>query len=478
VAKKKETKPVFQKSTSAQRRPAPERPVYTAAGAGESTSGKKTAANRPVFEPTQTTGRRTPPTRVEFHTQSASRGGTSAGQKRAQNSRTVQNNKPPVHREAAASRAENSTAKSRHTELPHSQSRRAEPPHQRTWQARPEQETTLKPRAPMYDQQAENRQGHRARAGASPGAVHTDATGVPRGPQPPPGTAPPTPQNAKRQTKKQKPKKQGKKRPRAPLTPEQARRRRAREKLAAAIVLALLCAGGILFSAAVIFKIKEIQVLRPDGDTVYTDAEILAAFGQPLGENLFGFDADSSAANIMAALPYLESVTVSRSLPDTIKITVTPAQEYAAVACDAGWAVVSRSMKVLRLDSEAPAELIAVQGVQALSPTPGQPLQAANEDADKLEVLCTLLEKAEAQGLTPITQVNVESVWELSLLYDGRIRIELGTSNDLDYKLEWAWRLVTPQTADSLDETERGTLDVSSRNSDGRGQAVWRAGNI
>ena len=53
----------------------------------------------------------------------------------------------------------------------------------------------------------------------------------------------------------------------------------------------------------------------------------------------------------------------------------------------------------------------------------------------------------------------------------------LGTANDLDYKIKWAWEMVTPgQTSDSLGEEERGTLDVSSRGEDGLGRARWRAG--
>ncbi len=53
----------------------------------------------------------------------------------------------------------------------------------------------------------------------------------------------------------------------------------------------------------------------------------------------------------------------------------------------------------------------------------------------------------------------------------------LGTSNDLDYKLKWAWRMVTPgETSDSLNESDRGTLDVSARGEDGLGRARWRAG--
>ncbi|MFR9161848.1 MAG: hypothetical protein ACLVJ8_16560 [Ruthenibacterium lactatiformans] len=85
--------------------------------------------------------------------------------------------------------------------------------------------------------------------------------------------------------------------------------------------------------------------------------------------------------------------------------------------------------------------------------------------------------KAQAQGLGPISEVDLTNTLELSFLYQDRIRIVLGTTNDLDYKIKWAWEMVTPgQTSDSLGEEERGTLDVSSRGEDGLGRARWRAG--
>lgn len=141
----------------------------------------------------------------------------------------------------------------------------------------------------------------------------------------------------------------------------------------------------------------------------------------------------------------------------------------------AGWAVLSQSYKVLRVDAEAPAGLVRIDGAQADAPAPGQPVKFTEED--KLSVLQTVLSKAQAQGLGPISEVDLTNTLELSFLYQDRIRIVLGTTNDLDYKIKWAWEMVTPgQTSDSLGEEERGTLDVSSRGEDGLGRARWRAG--
>ena len=258
-------------------------------------------------------------------------------------------------------------------------------------------------------------------------------------------------------------------------SPGEARRRRVRRGILAGVLIAVLLAAGFLISAAVLFKIETVTVESPDGQLAYDDSQIVAAFGQPAGENLFGFNTAEAQQAIAAALPYLESVEIKRRLPDTVVITATPAVETCTVESAAGWAVLSQSYKVLRVDAEAPAGLVRIDGAQADAPAPGQPVKFTEED--KLSVLQTVLSKAQAQGLGPISEVDLTNTLELSFLYQDRIRIVLGTANDLDYKIKWAWEMVTPgQTSDSLGEEERGTLDVSSRGEDGLGRARWRAG--
>ena len=95
--------------------------------------------------------------------------------------------------------------------------------------------------------------------------------------------------------------------------------------------------------------------------------------------------------------------------------------EYCAVSSDAGWVVCSSSLKVLRIDSAAPEGLIQVQGAVADAPSPGQPLVLT--EPDKLGAMQQVLSKAQAQGLTPITEINVSDLYEISFLYDSRIRI-------------------------------------------------------
>ena len=260
-----------------------------------------------------------------------------------------------------------------------------------------------------------------------------------------------------------------------PLTPAQARARKVRRALLAAAALTVALVAGGLVSIHLIFKVKSVEVTLPEaGAPPYSAAEIKAAFGQPLGDNLLGFDAAATAKRMAEELPYLETVTIARKFPDTVLITVTGAHEDYKIPYGGGWAVLSGAAKVLRVTPEEPEALMELIGVAAVSPQPGKAVVFDDEEKQRIfGLLCTYIGK---HGLVPAAEIDLTDTLELSYLYDQRVRIVLGTANELDYKLGWAARLLTQQVEDAIGPEETGTLDVSHRNAEGRGEAVWSAG--
>ena len=84
-----------------------------------------------------------------------------------------------------------------------------------------------------------------------------------------------------------------------------------------------------------------------------------------------------------------------------------------------------------------------------------------------------------AAGLEQLTAIDMTSLSEVSAVYAGRVKITFGTMNDIEYKCSWAARLLLGEDDSAMiGEHETGTLDVSHRTQDGKGQAIWRAGAI
>ena len=96
-----------------------------------------------------------------------------------------------------------------------------------------------------------------------------------------------------------------------------------------------------------------------------------------------------------------------------------------------------------------------------------------------MEALQTLQAQAQAAGLEQLTAIDMTSLSEVSAVYAGRVKITFGTMNDIEYKCSWAARLLLGEDDSAMiGEHETGTLDVSHRTQDGKGQAIWRAGAI
>lgn len=267
--------------------------------------------------------------------------------------------------------------------------------------------------------------------------------------------------------KKQKPKQRQKK----AISLEEARILRRRRRVAAVTAGVVVAAAGLIFLFFTVFKVSEITF---EGETPYTQEELLLAFGCGVGDNIFSFTTEQATSRMQAALPYLEGIDIERQLPGKITVHVTPAQETYYINSPTGWAILSSTLRVLRISPEMPGELAQITGLDAATAEPGQMFTA--EDANAVETLQRLLAEAATQGLMPVTQVDVADTLNISFVYAGRVRIVIGTTNELADKLNWAKYLLTPENEQSIGEAERGRLDVSTRTTDGYIQGVWRAG--
>lgn len=263
------------------------------------------------------------------------------------------------------------------------------------------------------------------------------------------------------------------------------RRRRRRRRLWAVLLVLALIGVGLTLSVTVLFKVKEFRVENLDKTTpantgIYTEDAILGALAVPLEENMFQFSAKEREQAMAAALPYLETVRVRRSLPGTVVVQVEPATETWCAKTSAGWLVLSRGLKIMKLQEEQPEGLPMLLGLEPEAPQPGYPLSLAGEaraagsgaeaasgeaaagGKERLEQLKELLKGLEAQELgRDCTAIDLSEENEAYFVYQGRIKVLLGTFNNLEYKLSAAGLLLRNESGEYLSASDRGTLDVS-----------------
>ena len=85
----------------------------------------------------------------------------------------------------------------------------------------------------------------------------------------------------------------------------------------------LLClvviVAAIVVALSLFFKVEHIAV---DGNSRYTNVEVVSASGVKQGDNLFLMNKYNVAGRISGALPYVEAVSINRDLPDTLQIHI------------------------------------------------------------------------------------------------------------------------------------------------------------
>ena len=247
------------------------------------------------------------------------------------------------------------------------------------------------------------------------------------------------------------------------VTHGEARRRRRRRTIITVCLMLLFIGVGFLLSVTVLFQIGDYRV---DGESIYSQEELVEAFGYQPGENMFQFKISEVEEQMLQKLPYLESIKVRRSLPKTVVFIVTPAQEKYCIETAAGTLVLSENLRILRSAQAAESGLCTISGLQPEKTDIGQTLSTGDATTD--ELVKTVLDALNASELSPLTALDFTDPYDIQLTYDGRIRIKLGTTAQLDYKLE----MIKKTLEDSyFTDTTTGTLDGSDA-----GKTTFRAG--
>ena len=242
-------------------------------------------------------------------------------------------------------------------------------------------------------------------------------------------------------------------------------------------------------------------------DVSYTVAQVVETMGVSLGDHLLEMDLEAMAQTLEQQLPWLENVRVRYRLPNTLVVQADPAHPRYAMASEDQWATVSSRLKVLQLDSQQPQGLVsldagkaAVQvGQQLVLQTDPEPVdeaailgqedlsneekaaamekarqeaQTAAQEASnqRMESLRLLLQTLDKWNLSAdVTSVTVADDMEMQFGYQGRIQVLVGTSNQLDYKIQFSAEILAHQ----LSASDRGTLDSSNILSSGELQPVF-----
>ncbi len=191
-------------------------------------------------------------------------------------------------------------------------------------------------------------------------------------------------------------------------------------------IIMLLCIGAVL-SFTVFFPIQNINV---KGSEIYSQEEILTASGIKKGDNLFAVSKDKTQNILKKKLPFVESVDFERSLPDSLKITVKDAVEFASYSVKGNYYKVSSSGWVLEKSTEKPENLLNI--ICNVKCAVGNQI-IYNDSAEK-EILDNITAAFKEKNIK-VNIIDISNQVAIELRVEDRFDVNLGTANNITEKI-------------------------------------------
>ena len=212
----------------------------------------------------------------------------------------------------------------------------------------------------------------------------------------------------------------------------------------------------MIFVMSVFFRVEDIRV---EGNTHYTDEEIIRAMDIEQGDNLFFFDRFAAIGRAFSKLPYIEHVSVERTLPNRVLITVEESTALAYLELgDEQWTL-DHTCKVLGKAAEGEtASLIPVVGMKPGTLLIGEQMHTEDENTEPVEYLAEILYQIQERGIaSQVTRVDMSNPKSPEFSYGAKYTVVLGSHENVEYKFGMFMTVL-----DMLKEGDVGIIDVSS----------------
>ncbi len=225
------------------------------------------------------------------------------------------------------------------------------------------------------------------------------------------------------------------------------------------LVIFCACLAAVLFS--VFFKIKHITV---SGSTIYDDWRIIEASGITAGNNAYAVSRSAAEKRITEKFPYVRSVSLSHPSPSTLQLSITEDSAEYFFVIDGEYFILSDSLRVLEIISDSDimqtrhADLLEISVSGVSKAVVGSRLEFVSSIYYDYAVR-TLRIFAECSMAPHITLVNCCSKFDVYFIYDGRFRIEVGDTDDLQMKLTFADAVIK-----DLSDGATGIINVENQN--------------
>ena len=201
------------------------------------------------------------------------------------------------------------------------------------------------------------------------------------------------------------------------------------------LMLFVIIIGGIIYAIlSPIFNIKQINV---SGNSKISVDEIISLSGLNLEQNMFTYKMSDVKSKIKENA-YIDTVKISRKIPDSIEISVTERQASYAVEYANAYAYISSQGYILEISSQKP-NMPIITGIKTQSEDiqPGNRLNT--DDLNRLGDVLKIMEAASSNRIADlITKINVTNTYDYVLTLQSKKKtVYLGDTTNLSTKMLW-----------------------------------------
>ncbi len=242
---------------------------------------------------------------------------------------------------------------------------------------------------------------------------------------------------------------------------EQNKKRKQKKIIRKAVLYAALVIGIIgviiVLSLTVLFKTQTITI---KGNEHYSAKEISAVLPLEKDKNLFLSDTSFAKEKLEETLPYIYNAEIKRKLPSTIIVNITETPKvYAIKNKNKTYTLVDDNFKVLEANSDKrPNGSVLIKKAALSSAIAGKEAEFTNNKIK--ENLSELIGAVKTYKVEKITQLYSVDINNNYLVYDGRITIKLGSTDDIENKIYSS--LAAIQKLEEQNPQATGELTVGS----------------
>ena len=232
---------------------------------------------------------------------------------------------------------------------------------------------------------------------------------------------------------------------------------RNRRILFGTVAVVVVAAVFAVLSLTVLFNVSEVKVAKAGKH--YQPEQIIEAADVDVGDNMVATNWDRVKEKVEQKLPYVLSLEIKKTASGKITFSVVDDTATLVFKTSKGYALADAKCNVLEIVKEKPKNkgLTLLTVKNRINADPGETISFADDGESILyDTIRTAIKNS---GIGNITGIDISDPENIYLEYQNRYRLYLGNSEDIEYKLREAKKIIAEE--DENDPNQIGEINLS-----------------